>query len=164
MDHIGGEEKSLNKIYGVRSKRSKVAHLTCEDCDFEKHERDGDDNHTTTAAARYHAGKFNHTVKLVRSWTSVYSMCDTINEDHETGPSEEKDLPSDSGSSERNDVAFVGGVRQDAAVVRWRADREGTCVPAEEKYPNETDVRGPFPISGPFVERSTRHADNKRES
>lgn len=103
----------------------------------------------------------NHTrTKGHRTWVQVtattdYVPCVTIGNDDETRSSEAQNLPRDSGSSERDDVASVGGVRQDDAVVRWRADREGTCVPAEEINPNEADVRRSLAVSGSFVERST---------
>lgn len=147
---------------GIRSTRSKSAILRCRDCDFVKHERQGDDSQVTTSAARYHAFTMGHTVEVVRTKTSVYSVCDTINEDHEYH--EKEDLPSNSGSSERDDVAPMGGVRQDAAVVWGRVEREGTCLPAEAQRAHEADVRRTFAISGSFVERLTRHSDNQGQS
>jgi hypothetical protein len=99
-----------------------------------------------------------------RTWVQVtavtdYVPCVTIT--NENGQNQEEDLPSDSGSSERDDVASVGGVRQDAEVLWRRLEREGTCVPTTEKHLDEANVRRTLAVSRSFVSALARHSSNQ---
>lgn len=91
-----------------------------------------------SAACIAHTRRKGHRTWIEVTAVTNYVPCVTIR--NENGSNKEEDLPSDSGSSERNDVASMGGVRPNDAVVRWGADGEGTCVLAEEVSTDEEDV------------------------